>query len=179
LVKSTLAILKDHVISFRMTSRTIETAKYAGEPVFVNKDGTLTPYIPHDIVGHREMYGASLHLVLKHTADFHMTMLEILADKYGLPVDEMYEKISGDPRFVNMVVNPTIHAMGYFEKEDLEKKVPPPAPTPEPVIKKIIKPKKPTAIPSAPEQPAEANPAVEVKPATVKKIKKPQVMKSE
>jgi hypothetical protein len=156
-----------------MTTRNIiASAEFSGEPVFINNDGSMTPYISRDVVGHREMYGASLHLVFKHTADFHMTMLEILAEKYDLSVDDMLEKIHGDERFTNMVVNPTIHAMGYFEKEDLEKKIP--APESQPQVseapqapKKMIKVKRPQKAP-------EATP--ENSPKSVKKVKKPQVI---
>ena len=160
------------------TCNVISTAEFSGEPVFINKDGSMIPYIPRDVIGHREMYGASLHLVFKHTADFHMTMLEILAEKYDLSVDDMLEKIHGDSRFTNMVVNPTIHAMGYFEKEDLEKKIPSPSIESTPKIKKIVKPKKPVAI-----APTEVEPIEDKKPEQksepVKKVKKPQIIKSE
>lgn len=176
-----------------MTSKSvIKTAKYAGEPVYVNGDGSVTPYISHEIVGHREMYGAHLHLIFKHTADFHMTMLEILSDKYNLSVDEMYETVSKDPRFTDMVVNPTIHAMGYFEQKDLEKKILPPAPAPESIpeptpqstseesVKKVMRLKKPVAKVPKPvvvEQPAQTT-LEQPAPAPVKKVKKPQVLKT-
>jgi hypothetical protein len=173
-----------------MASRSvIKTAKYAGEPVYVNGDGSVTPYISHEIVGHREMYGAHLHLIFKHTADFHMTMLEILSDKYNLSVDEMYDTVSKDPRFTEMVVNPTIHAMGYFENKDLEKKIPAPveesvpALVPEEPVKKIVKLKKPSVKAPKPieitEQPVtqDVEQSTPAPATTIKKVKKPQIQK--
>jgi hypothetical protein len=104
---------------------TIQTAKFLNEPVFVNRDGTLTPYIPFRVTEHRQAYGASLHLIFNHVADFHRSMLEILSEKYNIPVNDMIDVVSKDPRFVDMVVQPVIQTMGYFDKEDGEKVIPP------------------------------------------------------
>lgn len=102
----------------------IKSVKYSGEPVFVNKDGSVTPYIPKDIVGHRSAYAACLHLVFQHTADVHITMLEILAEKCGFAVDDMINTISNEPRFKDMMVNPTLHSLGYFGKDSVESVLP-------------------------------------------------------
>jgi hypothetical protein len=102
----------------------IKSVKYSGEPVFVNEDGSVTPYIPKDIVGHRSAYAACLHLVFQHTADVHITMLEILAEKCGFDVDDMINTITNEPRFKDMIVNPTLHSLGYFGKDSVESVLP-------------------------------------------------------
>jgi hypothetical protein len=102
----------------------IKSVKYSGEPVFVNEDESFTPYIPKDIVGHRSAYAACLHLVFQHTADVHITMLEILAEKCGFDVDDMINTISNEPRFKDMMVNPTLHSLGYFGKDSVESVLP-------------------------------------------------------
>lgn len=108
-----------------MPKRTlIQTATQSGEPVFVNTDGTMEPQVPPEITTNRMAYAASLHLVLKHTADFHVSMLEVLGEKQKLDVNEMIDVIQKSPRFQNMLVDPLIHSMGLFEKEDLGKIIP-------------------------------------------------------
>jgi hypothetical protein len=107
---------------------TIQSVKIVNEPVMVDKDGKTETYIPKEIVGHREAYAASLHLLFKHVADFHVLTIEILAEKYGLSADDMIRTVQEDTRFQNMVVNPTIHAMQYFDETDVAKHVPVGAP---------------------------------------------------
>jgi hypothetical protein len=101
----------------------IQSVKVVNEPFMVNKHGKTETYIPREIVGHREAYAASLHLLFKHVADFHVLMIEILAEKYSLSADEMVRVCHEDERFQKMVVNPTIHAMSYFDENDAAKKV--------------------------------------------------------
>jgi hypothetical protein len=45
-------------------------------------------------------------------------MLDILSEKYSIPVEDMLNTIHEDPRFTEMVVNPVIHTMGYFDGEE-------------------------------------------------------------
>ena len=101
----------------------IKKARWTEEPVFVNLDGTLEPYIPKDIVTNRSAYASSLHLVFKHVADFHMMMVEIIAEKTGLDSDTIFDTIKSDERYKGMLVSPEIHSLGMFEKKDLEKVV--------------------------------------------------------
>ena len=101
----------------------IKKARWTEEPVFVNLDGTLEPYIPKDIITNRSAYASSLHLVFKHVADFHMMMVEIIAEKTGLDSDTIFDTIKSDERYKGMLVSPEIHSLGMFEKKDLEKVV--------------------------------------------------------
>jgi hypothetical protein len=101
----------------------IKSVTFSGEPVLVNEDGSLTPYISREIVGNRSAYAACLHLVFQHTADIHITMMEILAEKYGLSVNDMIETVTKEDRFKNMMIHPALNGMGYFGPDTVEKVV--------------------------------------------------------
>ncbi len=103
----------------------VKSVTFSGEPVLINEDGSLTPYISHEIVGNRSAYAACLHLVFQHTADVHITMMEILAEKYGLSVNDMIETVTKEARFKNMMINPALNGMGYFGPDTVEKVAPP------------------------------------------------------
>jgi hypothetical protein len=135
------------------------SVKYLNEPCFVNKDGGVVPYLPKDIITHRDAYAASLHILLEHTAKFHVLVAEIIAEKYNLDVTEMMKTVREDSRFQLSVSDPGLNALGYFDEKDLEKKVPSkPEPEGEPVKpegepvkpkKKVIRAKKVPDEPSA------------------------------
>jgi hypothetical protein len=94
-------------------------ARYTEEPVFLNTGGGEEPYIPKNIQTARDAYAASLHLLFKHVADFHILMVDIIAEKYKLDAAEIIHVCHEDKRFQQMVVAPTIHSLGYFNEEDL------------------------------------------------------------
>jgi hypothetical protein len=119
------------------SNTTIKTATFLEEPITMMKDGREVPYIPETITNSRQAYAASLHLVFKHVADFHISMLEIISEKYKIPVNDMIETVSQDKRFTEMTINPTIHTMGYFDPTEAEAVLPPPASTPPEAPKKM------------------------------------------
>jgi hypothetical protein len=108
----------------KSTLNVIKTMTVGNEPCYVRDGGSVEPYIPKEIVGHREAYAASLHLLFKHMADFHITMIEIIAEKYNLSSDEMIQTITKDPRYTDMHVNPILNDLGYVNAEDVAKAVP-------------------------------------------------------
>ena len=95
----------------------------------------------------RDAYAESLKIILQHVADFHMTVVDIISEKYKIPVDEIMNTVTSDSRYTNMVVDPNIHRFtATLSQNQVETAV-----TPAPVTKKIsekkikIKPKpKPT-----------------------------------
>lgn len=107
-----------------MPPRTIKSVKITNEPVFVTKDGVSEPYIPHTIVTHRDAYSASLHLLFNHVADFHLLMIEVLAEKYNLDADEMIQTVQNDQRMKDIIVDPTLKSLTHITKEDIAKVVP-------------------------------------------------------
>ncbi len=108
-------------------------ARYTEEPVFLNTGGGEEPYVPRDITSARAAYAASLHLLFKHVADFHILMVDIIAEKYKLDAAEIIHACHDDKRFQEMVVAPTIHSLGYFGESDLAAKRTVEAPQPDPV----------------------------------------------
>ena len=102
-----------------------KSAKYDTEPCYATSKGEKIPYLPRDILSHRDAYSAVLHLSLKHMADFQILMMEIICEKYDLNADEVMKTIQEDIRMQDMDTHPVIHSMGYFSKEELEAKLPP------------------------------------------------------
>ena len=102
----------------------IKNVKYSNEPVFVNSDGTLEPYIHHDIVTHRDAYAKSLHMLFNHVGEFHILLVEILSEKTGLDSAEIIKQIQTDERLKGMYTMPTVNSMAFVEKEDVQKVVP-------------------------------------------------------
>ena len=54
-------------------------------------------------------YTESLRMILRHVADFHITVVDIISEKYNIPVDEIMKTVTSDSKFTNMVVDPKIH----------------------------------------------------------------------
>ena len=67
--------------------------------------------IPVEIKDGRSAYAASLQMILKHVADFHITVVDIISEKYNIPVDEIMNTVTSDSRYTNMLVNPDIHTL--------------------------------------------------------------------
>ena len=59
----------------------------------------------------RDAYVESLKMILQHVADFHMTVVDIISEKYKIPVDEMMNAVTSDSRYANMLVDPKIHRL--------------------------------------------------------------------
>ena len=59
----------------------------------------------------RSAYAASLQMILKHVADFHITVVDIISEKYNIPVDEIMNTVTSDSRYTDMLVSPDIHTL--------------------------------------------------------------------
>jgi hypothetical protein len=59
----------------------------------------------------RDAYAESLKVILQHVADFHMTVVDIISEKYNIPVDEIMNTVTSDSRYTNMLVDPKIHRL--------------------------------------------------------------------
>ena len=94
-------------------------------------------------------YTESLKMILCHVADFHITVVDIISEKYNIPVDEIMKTITSDSRYTKMIVDPKIHRLTQEDqvettattitKKTSEKKIkikpkiaPAPAPAPAP-----------------------------------------------
>lgn len=79
--------------------------------------------IPVEIKDGRSAYAASLQMILKHVADFHITVVDIISEKYNIPVDEIMNTVTSDSRYTNMLVNPDIHTLSLNSgQEEQEQK---------------------------------------------------------
>lgn len=101
-----------------MTTPAAKRARYVEEPVFVDIDGEVRPYVPTRIVKAREAYAASLDIMYKHLADVHVSIVEIIADKYKLDAEEMFTTIKTDPRYTGLYDKPVVNTLGYFKDTD-------------------------------------------------------------
>lgn len=57
----------------------------------------------------KDAYAESLKMILQHVADFHTTVVDIISEKYKIPVDEIMNTVTSDSRYANMLVDPKIH----------------------------------------------------------------------
>jgi hypothetical protein len=96
-------------------------ATVSKEPGLINDNGTWREFIPKNIKTNRDAYGASLAIMLKHMADFHYTILEVLSEKYKINIDDMVSVLNTHPKYQDVVSQPIVSSLGYFETEDLEK----------------------------------------------------------
>ena len=92
-------------------STSTPSTSYFSEPVFIEKDGQTIPYIPIEIKNGRDAYAASLHMLFNHFAQFHISVVDIISDKYNIPVEEIMNTIKTDDRYTNMSVCPNIHEL--------------------------------------------------------------------
>lgn len=104
-------------------------------------------YEPHEITDASSARAASLHLLFSHVADFHKIIVKIIAEKYGIKEDDIYEEIVNHPDYKNMMVNPVIYGLTYVEQEDVEKAGLGKEEKPEPVVKnEVIEPPSDVAV---------------------------------
>ena len=75
----------------------------------------LGEFVPTKIQDPKSAYAATLHMILKHTGDVFLTIVDIVAEKYGHSPEEMAETILAHPKFNEMYANPMIHDLGYFD----------------------------------------------------------------
>jgi hypothetical protein len=54
-------------------------------------------------------YAESLKMILQHVAEFHITIVDIISQKYNIPVDEIMKTVTSDSSYTNMLVDPKIH----------------------------------------------------------------------
>ena len=102
----------------------------------------------------RSAYALSLQMIFRHVADFHMTVVDIISEKYGIPVDDIMNTVTSDLRYKNMVVDKDLHRLSTVvyptvvypvnevekkkdEQEEQEMQVPKPN-KPKPIIIKKV-----------------------------------------
>lgn len=92
----------------------------------------------------RDAYAESLKMILQHVADFHLTVVDIISDKYNIPVDEIMNTVTSDSRYTNMLVDPKIHSLTSSSNQNHVEKPDTKATTATPVTQSAAATKKPT-----------------------------------
>ena len=64
-----------------------------------------------DIKDGRSAYALSLKMIFQHVADFHMTVVDIISEKYNIPVDDIMNVVTSHSAYKNMVVDKDIHRL--------------------------------------------------------------------
>ena len=120
------------------------------EPAYILKNGNNVPYIPIEVKTARDAYAASLHVLFKHVADFHICIVKTFSAKYGIPEDDILKTIQESEEFKNMHVDPVLdtdlETLGYLTSAPTQEPVAqepvaqePVAQEPVPVKKRIVK----------------------------------------
>jgi hypothetical protein len=94
----------------------------SSEPAYISDNGKRVPYIPKEITTHREAYAATLHVLFKHVADFHICIVKAFSKKYGIPEDDIMQTIQESDEFKNMAVDPVLNhsdSLGYLTPLEL------------------------------------------------------------
>jgi hypothetical protein len=89
------------------------------EPVYKQ----TMPYVPIEVKTHRDAYAATLHVLFKHIADFHICVVKTFSKKYGIPEDEIIQTIQESPEFKNMEVDHALHPVHTDAIESLGYKI--------------------------------------------------------
>ncbi len=69
----------------------------------------------------------SLLMLFKHVSDIHISLVEIVAEKFGIPIEDIHKAITEDPRWAQMFVHPLITDLTAAVEEN---SVPPAPPAP-------------------------------------------------
>ena len=64
---------------------------------------------------------AVIHGMNAHCADMLITMLDIMADKYGHQVNDLIDAVKGDDRWKAVTEHPVLNSLGYFDQEDADR----------------------------------------------------------
>jgi hypothetical protein len=66
---------------------------------------------------------ALIHGINAHCADMLITMLDIMADKYGHSTNDLIDTVKGDERWKAVSEHPVLNSLGYFDHEDANRVV--------------------------------------------------------
>ena len=94
--------LANEVASMPVAKKPVTLCK---EPVLLADGSTLKPL---EVKNHSDVFRASLLMLFKHISDIHVTVVEIVADKYGLKVEDIHKAVTEDPRWDEILSNPLV-----------------------------------------------------------------------
>lgn len=80
-------------------------------------------FTPLPVKNSSDLLRASLLMLFKHVADIHVTVVEVIAEKFDLSVDEIHKAITEDPRWEKMMSDPLVTDLTETaEKQGFSKK---------------------------------------------------------
>ena len=88
-----------------MEPKRVESLRLTSEEVLLAAGGKMAPLTvqtPNDALK------LTLLMMMKHTADVHLTVLEIIAEKYSLNLDDMVDTVKAHPRWHEILQTPLI-----------------------------------------------------------------------
>lgn len=108
-------------------------------------------------------FKAATVAVMAHAGECFTTMVKVLSDKYGHPVEEMIAAVQGDERWQAMVLGPILEKLTLVEGTAVASSVKHTEAQPKKVVKKVIKKRAPKKVDVTPEPEAEAGATIEEK----------------
>jgi hypothetical protein len=89
-------------------AKTNANTNYSSEPVYITNDGERIPYTPKTITNAREAYAASMHVLFRHVAEFHVCIVKVFSEKYGIPEDDIMTTIHESTEFKKLSPEPAL-----------------------------------------------------------------------
>jgi hypothetical protein len=121
-------------------------------------DGSV--FNPMPVKNSSDLLRATLLMMFKHVADIHVVVVQVIAEKFGLDINDIEKAITEDPRWTQMLMNPIITDLTTTAMENSS---PPPkkrgrpskkvAAAKPPPPKKVSPPAPPAAPAAAPKKP--------------------------
>lgn len=85
--------------------RTKKEVRLVQEATVLADGSTLQPLA---VKKSSDVLRASLLMLFKHVSDIHVSLVEIVSEKFGIPIEDLHKAITEDPRWSTMLENPLI-----------------------------------------------------------------------
>lgn len=110
--KQTLAAVTKQALQTPPQKKSVKLVK---EEVRLADGSSFTPM---EVKTNNDALRASLLMLFKHVADVHVTLVEIVAEKFHLKVDDIMNVVTEDPRWQTMLVDPLVTELTATAKEN-------------------------------------------------------------
>lgn len=85
--------------------RTKKEVRLVQEATVLADGSTLQPLA---VKKSSDVLRASLLMLFKHVSDIHVSLVEIVSEKFGIPIEDLHKAITEDPRWSAMLEHPLI-----------------------------------------------------------------------
>ncbi len=77
------------------------------------------PYTSEQIKGDSTFaFKAAMEILFAHSADVFTCIVDIIAEKYELEVDDIMKTIVSHPKYTGLSIHPVIRSLSYFNQDD-------------------------------------------------------------